>query len=411
MRYRIIPIATIFFILGSLAAGSVACYQTAGESRRPAAEGKFDESLVAANNRFGFELFNQLQLKDKGKNVFYSPLSVALALSMAYNGAAGETNEAMRRTLKIEGLSLDKLNEASAGLINSLRGSDPKVELAVVNSLWARREVKFKEDFLERNRQFFAAEVASLDFGSPGALSAINNWVSRNTKSKIPSIIDRINTDEVMFLINAVYFKGQWENKFEAELTKNEPFYPLSGSQKEVPMMSQSGKYQYYRGNKFQAVRLFYGDKAASLDLFLPDKDSSIDDLLKNLSLEQCEQWTGRFHRVPGDIMIPRFKMDYESSLNDPLKAMGMGIAFVSGKADFSGIREQNDLNISQVRHKAFVEVNEEGTEAAAATSVGIELLAAFQPFSFKADHPFLMMIRDKRTDAVLFMGVIVDPK
>ena len=411
MRYRIIPIATMFSILGSLAAGSVACYQTAGESRRPAAAGKFDESLVAANNRFGFELFNQLQLKDKGKNIFYSPLSVALALSMAYNGAAGETEEAMRRTLKIEGLSLDKLNEASAGLINSLRGSDPKVELAVANSLWARREVKFKEDFLERNRQFFAAEVASLDFGSPGALSAINNWVSRNTKSKIPSIIDRINPDDVMFLVNAVYFKGQWENKFKRGLTKNEPFYPLSGPQKEVPMMSQSGDYQYYLGDKFQALRLFYGDKGASLDLFLPDEGSSIDDLLKKLSFEQCDQWTGRFHKAEGDIKIPRFKMDYESSLNDPLKAMGMGVAFERGKADFRGMRDQNDLYISEVKHKAVVEVNEEGTVAAAATSVTAVQVMALPKFTFIADHPFLMMIRDRRTDAILFMGVVVDPK
>ena len=148
MRYKIIPITTIFSILGSLAAGAVACYQAAGESRRPAAEGKFDERLVAANNRFGFELFNQLQLKDKGKNIFYSPLSVALALSMAYNGAAGETKEAMGRTLKIEGLNLNDLNEASAALINSLRNSDQDVELAGANSLWARRGVKFKEDFL-----------------------------------------------------------------------------------------------------------------------------------------------------------------------------------------------------------------------------------------------------------------------
>src|SRR5215813_8805322 len=366
MRYRIIPIATIFSILGSLAAGSVACYQTAGESRRPAAAGKFDENLVAANNRFGFELFNQLQLKDRGKNVLYSPLSVALALSMAYNGAAGETKEAMRRTLKIEGLSLNDLNEASAALINSLRGSDPKVELAVANSLWARREVKFKEDFLERNRQFFGAEVASLDFGEPGALSAINNWVSRNTKSKIPTIIKRINPDDVMFLINAVNFKGEWEYKFNKELTKNASFYPLSGPQKEVPMMSQSGDYEYYQGDKFQALRSFYGDKVASLDLFLPDKDSSIDDLLKRLSPEQCERWTGSFHRALGDIKIPRFKMDYESSLNDPLKAMGMGVAFVKGKADFSGMRDQKDLYISEVKHKAAIEVNEDGTEASA---------------------------------------------
>ena len=235
--------------------------------------------------------------------------------------------------------------------------------------------------------------------------------MSRNTKSKIPSLLNQINPDDVMFLINAIYFKGQWENKFEKGLTKNEPFYPRSGRQKEVPMMSQSGDYQYYRGDKFQAVRLFYGDKGASLDLFLPDKDSSIDDLLKRLSLEQYRQWTGSYHQAPGDIKIPRFKMEYESSLNDPLKAMGMGVAFARGKADFSGMLDQNDLYISEVKHKAVVEVNEEGTVAAAATSVGVTQVMAIQRFTFIADHPFLMMIRDQRTDALLFMGVVVDPE
>ncbi len=410
MRYRIIPIVTVLSIL-SILASLAACYQAAGESRRPAAEGKFDKRLVAANNRFSFELFNQLQLKDRGKNVFYSPLSVALALSMTYNGAAGETAKAMRRTLKTDGLSLDEVNQASVALINSLRSSDPKIELAIANSLWARGEVKFRDDFLERNRQFFAAKVASLDFGAPGAPATINNWVGRNTKGKIPSIIDQINSDDVMFLINAIYFKGQWENKFEKELTKNEPFYPLSGPQKEVPMMSQSGDYQYYRGDKFQAVRLFYGAKGASLDLFLPDKDSSIDDLLKRLSFEQCGQWTRSFDEAEGYIKIPRFKMEYESSLKDPLKAMGMGVAFDRSKADFRGMRDQNGLYISEVKHKAVVEVNEEGTEAAAATSVTISKESLRLRFTFIADHPFLMMIRDRRTDAILFMGVVVDPK
>jgi serine protease inhibitor len=400
----------MLIILGSLAAGAVAHYQTAGGSKRPAVGCNFYESLVSANKRFGIELFNQLQLKDKGKNVFYSPLSAAFALSMAYNGAAGETKEAMRRTLKIEDVDLDQLNEQSATLIGLLSSSHSKVEMAVANSLWARRGVEFKEDFLERNRRFFGAEVASLDFKSPGALTSINNWVSQNTKSKIPTIIDRINPDDVMFLINAVYFKGEWEHKFNKELTKNAPFYPLSGPEKEVPMMSQSGYCEYYHGDKFQALRLFYGDKDVSLDLFLPDKDSSIDDLLKRLSPEQYERWARSFRQARGDIKIPRFKMDYESSLNDPLKAMGMGVAFVNGKADFSGMREQKDLYISEVKHKAVVEVNEEGTEASAATSVGGPLRAP-ERFTFIADHPFLMMIRDHRTTALLFMGLVVDPK
>jgi serine protease inhibitor len=234
--------------------------------------------------------------------------------------------------------------------------------------------------------------------------------VSRNTKSKIPTIIERIKSDDVILLINAIYFKGEWENKFKKELTKNGPFYPLSGQQKEVPMMSQSGDYEYYRGDKFQAVRLFYANKGASLDLFLPDKDSSIDDFLKRLSPEQWEQWTGSFDHARGNIEIPRFKMDYESTLNDPLKAMGMGVAFARGKADFRGMRDQKDLYISEIKHKAVVEVNEEGTEAAAATSGGGPL-RAIQRFTFIADHPFLMMIRDQRTKALLFMGVVVDPK
>jgi serine protease inhibitor len=410
MRYRIITIAIISSVLGTLAAYAIAYYRNAGESGRPAAAGKFDERLVAANNSFGFELFNQLQLKDRGKNIFYSPLSVALALSMAYNGAHGETREAMRRTSKTEGLSLDEINQASAALLNALRSSDPKVELAIANSLWTHRDVKFREDFLERNRQFFGAEVASLDFGAPGTPSTINNWVSRNTKRKILAIIDQINPDDVMFLINAVYFKGQWENKFKKTLTRKEPFYPLSGPQKDVQMMSQSGNYQYYRGNKFQALRLFYSAKSASLDLFLPDKDSSIDDLLKELNFERCRQWAGSFYDTPGDIRIPRFKISYENSLKDPLKALGMEVAFERGKADFSEMRDQNDLYISEVIHKAVVDVDEEGTEAAASTSVVMTQVSARLPFTFIADHPFVMMIRDQRTDAILFMGVVVDP-
>jgi serpin B len=176
-------------------------------------------------------------------------------------------------------------------------------------------------------------------------------------------------------------------------------------------MMSQSGYYQYYLGDNFQALRLFYGDKGASLDLYLPDQDSSIDDLLKKLSFEQCERWTGRFDKAEGDIKIPRFKMDYESGLNDPLKAMGMGVAFERDEADFSGMRDQNDLYISEVKHKAVVEVNEEGALATAATSVGVEEVIGLPKFTFIADHPFLMMIRDRRTNAILFMGVVVDPK
>jgi serpin B len=370
--------------------------------------------LIAANNEFGFNLFNQLRRQEADKNVFLSPLSVATALEMTYNGAAGETERAMARTLKLDGISLAEINQASAELMKSLSLADPKIELAVANSLWARQGVRFKEDFLARNRQFFGAEVASLDFASPQAVAKINGWVSANTKGKIAKIIDRIDAQQVMFLINAVYFKGLWQRKFDKTLTKTEPFHLLGGGQKPMPMMSQSGSYRYLRGEKFQALSLPYGKGGVSLYLFLPDRGLSLNDFLKSLSYQKWEQWMGSFRNTPGDVKIPRFKLDYERQLNDPLKALGMEVAFTAGRADFSGMRAERDLFISEVKHKAIVEVNEEGTEAAAATSVGISVTSVRptpQRFTFIADRPFLMAICDERTGTILFMGAVMEPK
>jgi serpin B len=387
---------------------------------RPAAkspsapEAKVNPRLIAANNEFGFNLFNQLRRQEADKNVFLSPLSVATALEMTYNGAAGETERAMARTLKLDGISLAEINQASAELMKSLSLADPKIELAVANSLWARQGVRFKEDFLARNRQFFGAEVASLDFASPQAVAKINGWVSANTKGKIAKIIDRIDAQQVMFLINAVYFKGLWQRKFDKTLTKTEPFHLLGGGQKPMPMMSQSGSYRYLRGEKFQALSLPYGKGGVSLYLFLPDRGLSLNDFLKSLSYQKWEQWMGSFRNTPGDVKIPRFKLDYERQLNDPLKALGMEVAFTAGRADFSGMRAERDLFISEVKHKAIVEVNEEGTEAAAATSVGISVTSVRptpQRFTFIADRPFLMAICDERTGTILFMGAVMEPK
>jgi serine protease inhibitor len=370
-----------------------------------------NERLVGANNQFGFDLFNQLQSTDKDKNIFFSPLSIATALEMTYNGAAGETKEAMARTLKLEGMKEIEVNQASANLMKSLKSADPKIELAIANSLWAKQGVKFKEEFLDINRQYFGAEIASLNFADPKAKTTINNWVSKNTKGKIPAIIDQINSDQALFLINAIYFKGLWEKKFDKALTKNEPFYLVSGAPKQAPMMSQSGTYLYYRGDKFQAVSLPYGKGSTSLYLFLPDKGSSLSQLMKEFP--KCEQWIKSFRKTPGDVKIPRFKMEYEKSLNETIKALGMGVAFTREKADFSRMRSERDLFISEVKHKAIVDVNEEGTEAAAGTSVGISVTSAMpvqERFSFIADHPFLMAIRDEKTGAILFMGVVVEP-
>src|SRR5499426_156435 len=235
------------------------------EITRPNKSSTMNSNLAAASNAFGFDLFQQLQRQGANKNVFFSPLSVSLALAMTYNGAAGETKKAMARALKIEGMNHSELNRASAELLKALKSADPKIELDIANSLWARGGMRFNEDFLARNRQYYGAEISTLDFNSPQSVATINRWVSDSTKGKISKIIDRIDPQQVMFLINAVYFKGQWQKRFEKTLTKEQPFHLLGGQQKPVPMMAQSGNYLYRRGDKFQAVSLPYGKGGVSL--------------------------------------------------------------------------------------------------------------------------------------------------
>ncbi|HEY7181390.1 MAG TPA: serpin family protein [Blastocatellia bacterium] len=384
------------------------------EITRPNNSANMNSNLAAASNAFGFDLFQQLLRQAANENVFFSPLSVTVALGMTYNGAAGETKTGMARALKIEGMSLADLNRASAELLKALKSSDPKIELAVANSLWTRGGMRFNEDFLERARQFYGAEISPLDFNNPQSAATINRWVSGATKGKIGRIIDQINPQQVMFLINAVYFKGQWQRRFEQTLTKEQPFHLPDGREQPAPMMAQSGNYLYLRGDKFQAVSLPYGNGGVSLYLFLPDQGSSLDEFLKGLSYQKWEEWITNFTKTPGDVKLPRFKLDYEKTLNDPLKDLGMGVAFNPQKADFSGIHAEKDLYISEVKHKAVVEVNEEGTEAAAATSVGVATTSVREPrerFTFIADRPFLMAIRDSQTGAILFMGTLMEPK
>lgn len=381
----------------------------AGESPMPASI----ETLVAANNEFGFDLFNQLRTQDKDKNLFVSPLSVATALAMTYNGAVGDTHLAMKRALKYGTMNHADINQSSSALMTKLKSSDPKIELQIANSLWARQGVQFNPAFLDRNRQFFGAEVAALDFASPQAVKTINGWVNQNTKGKIPAIIEQIDGNIVMYLINAVYFKGQWQNKFDAARTQPQPFHLADGKTKQTPLMAQSGSYQYFKGENFQAVSLPYGQGGAALYLFLPNEGVSLSSWLGGLSFQNWQQWMTSFRNAQGDVKLPRFKMDYSRELNNALTALGMGVAFDRSKANFSGIREQKDLFISQVKHKAVLEVNEEGSEAAAATSVAIGMTSVRREperFSFIADRPFLLAIRDQQTGAILFLGAVFEP-
>ena len=376
--------------------------------------GTVDGSVVTANTKFGFSLFNEIRKTEQDKNIFISPFSVSVALAMTLNGAAGETEQAMTNTLQLHGLDSESINTGYAGLRQTLLTSDPKVTLTIANSLWARQGFSFKPDFLQRNTQFFGAEISTLDFDNSSASKTINQWVDTNTNGKIQKIVgDQIDPITVLFLINAIYFKGTWQKEFDPSKTREGPFHLANGDEKQVPMMRQQRWYPYYREENFQAISLAYGDGQMSMYIFLPDRESDLNIFLENLNAESWENWMSQFHEQDVSLVMPKFKLEYGKTLNDPLKALGMDVAFDPELADFSRMAslEFGNLYIEKVVHKTFVEVNEEGTEAAAATSVEVGVKSVPPPpISFSVDRPFFFAIRDNETKTVLFMGIVVEP-
>ncbi|MEA5566036.1 serpin family protein [Anabaena sp. UHCC 0399] len=372
-----------------------------------------DTKIISANNKFGFKLFQEIGKQESStKNIFVSPTSIAIALSMTYNGASGSTQQAMAKTLELQGINLPELNSAYASLNQLLENPDQNVQLKIANSLWANQNASLRPDFIQRTQDFYKAKVTTVDFQDAATPNTINRWVKDNTNGKIDSIVNKIEPNQMLFLVNAIYFKGQWSEKFDQSQTKPQPFYISSTQQKPHPMMSQTGDYKYYETEQFQAVSLPYGqDGKVSLYIFLPKQNSNLKAFSQNLNAENWDKWMSQFSQREGSIKLPRFQTDYDITLNDALKALGMGEAF-SQQANFSGIGK--NLAISQVRHKTFVEVNEEGTEASAATSVGI-VATSFKepqvPFKMIVDRPFFTAIRDNQTGSILFMGAIVDPK
>ncbi len=392
-----------------------------------------DAPLVSANTSFGFKLYHEVMKDGGGKNVFISPTSVALCLAMTYNGAAGETKQAMERALEIQGLNHLELNRAHSALSGELENPDPRVQLQIANSLWAGKGIPFNPEFIARNKQFYGAEVTSLNFADPGAPAIINAWVKNKTKNKIEKIVDSIEPEGVLLLINAIYFKGAWSSEFDKSETKDDWFTTATGVKKRHPMMNQTGLYGYFEGKGFQALSLPYGGGRVSMYVFLPAAttrswslpaivkpkseplSSGIDQFVASLTATSWNAWMKEFSKTVGTIVLPRFKVEYEVTLNDALKALGMGVAFDPDRANLSGIFEtaQNAF-ISDVKHKTFAEVNEEGTEAAALTSTGMVMGSMAwppKPFRMVVDRPFFFAIRDNKTGSVLFLGSIVDPQ
>jgi serpin B len=367
------------------------------------------ESVAESANKFGLKLFREINLQETDKNIFISPLSVSIALGMTYNGAAGGTRAAMAQTLELAGLSMQEVNEIYRDMLILLPQLDPNVQLEIANSIWYRDGFgPPKPEFLDICQEYFDALVAGLNFNAPDAASIINAWVEENTHGKIEEIVDDpIRSTIVMFLINAIYFNGTWKYQFNENETADRPFYRADGSTTSCQIMSQRSLFAYYENTDFQILDLPYGNEIFSMTIILPRRHAGLDDLIMQLEPDNLNDWLGCLAVGDSvDVHIPRFTLEYDLLMNDVLRALGMSIAF-SGGADFSNMYPGGGVWIGEVKHKAFVDVNERGTEAAAATQVTIE---QGMRLIFGADHPFLFMIRENEYNTILFIGKVVDP-
>jgi serine protease inhibitor len=372
-----------------------------------------EAKLITADNAFAFKLFREVatQAPDDA-NVFISPLSVGMALGMAYNGAAGTTREAMQSTLELQGMTLPEVNEAYQSLIALLQGLDPTVEFLLANSVWYRQEITVAAAFLDNMERYFGAEVRSLDFSAPDAAGIINGWVRDNTRGRITEIVAApIDPFTVMFLINAVYFKGSWTYQFDRDRTHDAPFTRIDGSQRSVPLMSHGEEVpvRVYWGSGFSVVDLPYGGGAYAMTIVLPEDPAAAVPLSRTLTQNEWDSWIAAMDSTSLWVSLPKWTLEAEYTLNEVLQALGMDIAFAPGEADFSNMIPDYEAFISRVKHKTFIQVDEEGTEAAAVTSVEVGVTSA--PPSITVDRPFVYAIRERLSGTILFIGKMADPR
>ena len=397
--------AVLLLALGALSAGcadSALVDPPAGLTPLSATQ----RTVVETDNAFGLTLFQELAA-DNQDNVFISPTSVSFALGMTANGAAGTTYDQMVTTLGKDGLSPEAVNESYRDLSAMLVGMDPEVRLQIANSIWYRQGYPVRSEFLETNRSYFHADVEEADFGDPATPGRINGWVEDKTNGLIDKVIDQIPGSVVMYLINAIYFKGTWLYEFDPQETTSQSFFNADGTTSTVPLMAQQADLPYLVTDDYQAVDLPYGDSLFSMTVVLPSGDRTTGQVLAGLTSSEIAGWGDQFQTEDVILMMPRFKVGYKESLKSTLAAMGMPEAFQGGRADFSRLVEGGGPWIDNVIHQAVIDVNEEGTEAAAVTVVIIVESAGAGPKRVRLDRPFLLFIRERHTGSVLFMGRI----
>jgi serine protease inhibitor len=370
-------------------------------------------ALAVPYAQFGFDILRQLESQRPDANVFISPTSIAVALAMTSNGANGTTREAILRTLHADTQPIETFNAANRELADQI-SKTTAVQLSMANALWLQQGLPVNPSFQQVLQTSYGAQADTLDFRNSASAETINAWVAKHTNDLIQHLVDQVDPSTAAMLTNAIVFKGKWTLPFDPKSTQPHDFKPANGAALQVPMMKNSGEYAYYADGKgLEAIRLPYADETFAMYVVLPQNGDRMQSFLQQLTPDSFTALVSSLHKQRGTIELPRFTITYDATLNSVLTKLGMGIAF-GNNANFDGIRKTPRMQISEVRHASFLKVDEEGTEAAAATSVGMRAMAARiepPPFHMVVDHPFFLAIRDERNGQLLFTGTIAKPE
>jgi serine protease inhibitor len=392
--------ATIMLLWAALGCSS--------DNPSPAGEDvQIPENFAGRTDDFAFDFFKRLNDEETtDKNVFVSPLSLHMALGMLVNGANGQTADEIQKTLKLNGISLADANATYLKLMEGLPNADPKVTLGLANSVWNRDTFKPETDFVSILKNSFKADASSF---SGSDATPLNTWASNKTNGKIKKVLDQIEPQMVLFLMNALYFKGDWTTSFDEKKTMDYPFQLANNQTKNVKMMQMKSKISFANRDGYFAYELPYGNGRYAMTVLVPTGTKGVNELVTKLTATEWNQLQQSLKEVNNlAIGLPRFTLEYEIYLNEVLKKMGMPTAFIPGAADLTKINEAGNLNVGFVKQNTYVAVDEKGTEAAAVTTIGVELTSL--PQTYYADRPFVFIISEKSSDTVLFMGKMVNP-
>jgi serine protease inhibitor len=414
----------------SLAVVSIACAAACHDTTGPNTQGPAGLALVQlpraltapeaavrdAANTFSFALWGKVNAAQRDTNVFISPLSASFALGMTMNGTANATYDQMHTTLQFGTMPLADINAGYHSLIALLESLDPGVQMQVANAIWYRKALPVRQSFVDTTKADFDATVQGMDFSNTSAtLAAINGWASTATNGKIPKVLDTIDSTEAMFLVNAIYFKGNWRSQFDPALTTSESFTTGTGAKQPVQLMHRTDGMLYTEMPTYQAVDLSYGDSAFTMSVLLPKSNSNVDDVAASLTPSSWQALLAKFASASVNLSLPKVKLAYARMLNPDLSALGMaGPLDCNVDGDFSRMMlppyDVGQLCIDFVKQNTFVDINEQGTEAAAVTVVAVGAFTSgdLGPVVMRVDHPYIVVIRERLTGTVLFMGKVV---